>query len=81
MGNLGISISAMDEGSQIQQENSVPEVLVVTPGADPGLILGCCKILQKRKWAEKWCNMQKNYRFSKKQDGIVLLTGMVQIWR
>ena len=29
--NFGISISTMDEGSQIQQESDVPELPVVTP--------------------------------------------------
>ena len=50
-------------------------------GADPGLILGCCKILPKKNENRNDITMQKNYRFSKKQEGMVLITVGVQIWR
>ena len=33
---MGISISAMDEDSQIQQESDVPEVPIVTPHTSLG---------------------------------------------
>ena len=48
-------------------------------GVDPGLILGCCKILQKKIEHRNDIIMQKNYRFSKKQEGTVLITVGVQI--
>ena len=37
---------------------------------DPGLILGCCKIYKKNENRNDII-MQKNYRFSKKQEGMV----------
>ena len=49
-------------------------------GADPGLLLWCCKILRKN-WARKWYIMQKNHRISIKQEGTVFTTVGVQIWR
>ena len=44
------------------------------PGVDPGLILGCCKILQKKIENRNDITMQKNYRFSKNQESMVLIT-------
>ena len=53
--------------------------LLPYPGTDPGLILGCCKILQKKFENRNDITMQKNHRFSKKQEGMVLITVGVQI--
>ena len=47
--------------------------------ADPGLILGCCKILQKKTESRNDITIQKNYRFGKKQEGMILITIGVQI--
>ena len=50
------------------------------PGEDPGLTLGCCKIYKKKKYENRNdIIMQKNYRLSKKQEGMVLITVGVQI--
>ena len=44
-------------------------------GPDPGLILGCCKISQKKIDHRNDVIMQKNYRLNKKQEGTVLIRG------
>ena len=51
---------------------------MIYSGADPGIILGCCKIHKKNE-NRNHIIMQKNYRFSKKQEGMVLITVGVQI--
>ena len=46
---------------------------------DPGLILGCCKISQKKIDHRNDVIMQKNCRLNKKQEGTVLIRVGVQI--
>ena len=52
---------------------------LLEPGADPGLILGCFKILQKKIENGNDITMQKKYRSSKKQEAMILITVGVQI--
>ena len=65
--------------SRRKKDGAQSIISYMVPGADPGLILGCCKILQKEIENRNDITMQKNYRFSKKQEGMVLITVGVQI--